>query len=115
MVLPPYCPFTTSSTEKRTFPSPDGLGITDEKSEAAVTRKIRSAWVTIACGLTADAEQGNAGIALSTINTAELTRMKVRICIRNRTKNSAHVVRVKLSKSQRAGLRLHRKYVVETR
>src|SRR5262245_35833820 len=97
MVVPPYCPFTTSSTEKRTFEFPsrsDELGITDEKSETAATRKIRSAWVTIACGLTTDAEQGKAGIALSTINTAELTRITVRICIRNRTKNSAHVVRV---------------------
>src|SRR5262245_32105282 len=94
MVVPPYCPFTTSSTEKRTFPSPDELGITDEKSETAVTRKKRSAWVTIACGLTADAEQGKAGIALSTINTAEVTSIKVRIRVRNRTKNSAHVARV---------------------
>src|SRR5258708_6619624 len=97
MVALPYCPFTTSCTEKRTFwlQRPlNELGSTGKTSETAVTRRIRSAWATIACGLRVDAEHGKAGIALSTINTAELTRIKVRICIRNRTGSVRHLVRV---------------------
>src|SRR5262249_14634799 len=77
-------PFTTSSTEKRPFPRPDELVMTDENSETAVTRKIRSAWATKNCRLTTTREQVKAEIALSTINTAEVTRIKVRIRMRNR-------------------------------